>query len=128
MKNKDTFTLWGLRCEQTKTVSDTFLTREGARAWRDENEQVVKLECRIVEQRPKKPRKAKTFTAQGLEWIPHTPGDPMPCDGETKVRFLFRTEAEGGTYVSAIWRAEECNWMERPNISFTEIIGWNYAP
>lgn len=128
MKNKDTFTLWGLRCEKTKTVSDTFLTREGARAWRDENEQVVKLECRIVEPVSKKPKKPKTFTAHGLEWIPHTPGDPMPCDGETKVRFLFRTEAEGGTYVPAIWRAEECNWMERPNLSFTEIIGWNYAP
>jgi hypothetical protein len=131
MKNQDTFTLWGVQDNETGRIVETRDSRQDARKliWYEPlgfNGKVVKLECKIVPQ--KKPRKPKTFTAHGLEWIPHTPGDPMPCDGETKVRFLFRTEAEGGTYVPTIWRAEVCNWMERPNLPFTEIIGWNFAP
>jgi hypothetical protein len=30
----------------------------------------------------------ETFEAHGLTWIKHTPGDPMPCDGDARVEWI----------------------------------------
>lgn len=57
MKPKDTFTLWGVQEPKSGHVLDTYATREIARNACGKRYKPVKLECRIVEQRPKKPRK-----------------------------------------------------------------------
>lgn len=120
MKNQDKFTLWGVQ-SQDGVLLHSYNTREDARMWCGSLQQVVKLECRVVEQRPKKPKKPEPFTAHGLEWIPHTPGDPMPCDGEKRVRALLRNGSYGQV------KATEWHWGKL-NRKKAELIGWNYAP
>jgi hypothetical protein len=134
MKN-DTFTLWGVQDNETGRIVETRDSRQDARKliWHEPlgfNGKVVKLECRIVEQRPKKPRKPKTFTAHGLEWIPHNPGDPMPCDGEKMIRILWRKEKEGDSYQQARNPAKEYDWevSETRAHRVFEIVGWNFSP
>jgi hypothetical protein len=129
MKNKDTFTLWGVQDTFAGRIVEVLPTRKLARhssVWNGNDFKPVKLECRIVDQRPKKPRKPKTFTAHGLTWIPHTPGDLMPCDGEKRVRVLWRGQKEGDYYP---WFsvADEYSWNKKPYVKSCEIIGWNYA-
>jgi hypothetical protein len=130
MKNKDTFTLWGVQDEEKGQLLEAHTSREQARYVKEAFHcrtliRVVKLECRIVDQ--KKPRKTKTFTAHGLEWIPHTPGDPMPCEGEKPVRVLLRCENEHIFYIEGDSRARLSDWKKRLYAPSTEIIGWNYA-
>jgi hypothetical protein len=126
MKTQDTFTLWGVQDIDSGQVFVVRQSREQARKsnW---NNRVVKLECRIIPQ--KKPRKPKTFTAHGLTWIPHTPGDPMPCDGERKVRILWRKEKDGDSYQRAINPAKEYEWeaSDARAHKVYETVGWNYA-
>jgi len=130
MKNKDTFTLWGVQCNVTKTIRSTHLSRQRARLASKIAAVLckpVKLECRIVEQRPKKPKKPKTFKAYGLEWIPHTPGDPRPCAGDKQVRILQRVE-NTPSFISLSQEAKDWDWGKTPeNFLEEEIIGWNYA-
>lgn len=62
MKNKDTFTLWGVQDNETGRIVETRDSRQDARKliWHEPlgfNGKVVKLECKIVPQ--KKPRKPK---------------------------------------------------------------------
>jgi hypothetical protein len=125
MKNKDTFTLWGVQEPNTGHLLHHYRTRDDARLWCHGNNRVVKLECRIVDQRPQKPKKPKTFTAHGLEWIPHKPGEPMPCDGEKRVRFIYRCELNS-RYFDAFSPAIRLNW-NRNSSPDAEIVGWNYA-
>ena len=70
---------------------------------------------------PPRKTKPKTFTAHGLTWIPHTPGDPMPCDGEKEVRALLRNGAHGQL------KANQWRWGSFNRRNSAEIIGWNYA-
>lgn len=60
-------------------------------------------------------------------WIPHTPGDPMPCDGNLEVEIMTREEAEG----SIPWRsgpqlAEEWEWSVNLSPS-RQILAWKPA-
>jgi hypothetical protein len=121
MKNQDTFTLWGVQEPNTGHLLHHYRTRDDARLWCDGNNRVVKLECRIVEQRPKKPKKPKTFTVHDLEWIPHTPGDPMPCEGRALVRIMTRNTE------TCKREADSFSWNCLKSFSSWEIIGWNYA-
>jgi hypothetical protein len=130
MKNKDTFTLWGVQDEEKGQLVEAHTSREQARYVKEAFHcrtliRVVKLECRIVDQ--KKPRKTKTFTAHGLEWIPHTPGDPMPCDGNKRVRVLMRAENECCDYTQGAWPAKNLKWEKLYSREEAEIVGWNYA-
>lgn len=57
-------------------------------------------------------------------WIPHTPGDPMPCDGDLEVEIMTRTEVEG----SIPWRpgplpAEAWEWSANLSPSL-QILAW----
>ena len=60
----------------------------------------------------------------GADWTPHTPGDPMPCDGEALVDVRFR---DG--YVSRSDHADHYSWQrldeDRPH-DF-DITAWRYA-
>ncbi len=62
-----------------------------------------------------------TFRAHGKDWFPHTPGDPMPCDGESKPTVLF---ADGGTSIGATL-AKDWQWNDAHEGS--NIVGWRYA-
>lgn len=119
MKNKDAFTLWGVQ-RPNGTLATSHGNREEARQAQFPTERVVKLECRIVPQSPKKP---KTFTAHGLKWAPHKPGDPMPCEGSAKVRVILR---DGEELIER--RANHFDWKNLKFLKNTEIIGWNFAP
>lgn len=66
------------------------------------------------------------FQHAGLDWIPHTPGDPMPCEEEKSVRFLQRWELEGH-YADCVNMGKNCIWKKIPLVTQFEIIGWNYA-
>jgi uncharacterized protein YodC (DUF2158 family) len=60
-----------------------------------------------------------TFEAHGKTWTRHTPGDPMPCDGEAVIQYLMRDNA---------WSTEpagKLRWCKKDNIG--DIIGWRYA-
>lgn len=59
------------------------------------------------------------FQHAGLDWIPHTPGDPMPCHGDTRVRVLFRNhEVCSKAFAAACrdWRKMMDEW---------DCIGWH---
>ena len=65
----------------------------------------------------------ETFEAHGLTWFKHTPGDPMPCDGASRVLTYLRN---GATDISSVGsKARLLDWsafMPR-----TAIVGWRYA-
>lgn len=71
--------------------------------------------------------KPTTFTAHGKTWTRHTPGDPMPCNGATKVHVLMRQENEGLIDDKAL-KASGWLWNKyREDANDCEIIGWRYA-
>lgn len=126
MKHQDTFTLWGVQEPNSGHVLDTYATREIARNACGKRYKPVKLECRIVPQSAKKPKKPKTFTSHGLKWILHTPGDPMPCDGEKMVRVLQAAEyIKEWDYIRTASPAKHWKWEDYCNKS--NILGWNFA-
>lgn len=47
-----------------------------------------------------------TFEAHGYTWTRHTPGDPMPCDGDKRVQVLF----SGGTVSHNRSNASRWDW------------------
>ena len=68
---------------------------------------------------------ADTFTSHGKTWTRHTPGDPMPCDGESRVYILCdgsKSEKDWG----AIRTAGVLNWSNEPTGDW-QIIGWRHA-
>lgn len=67
----------------------------------------------------------KTFQAHGKEWYPHTPGDPMPCDGEAFVECLQQFEMDRNETFPIQFAASEWAWSDTHRI--TKIIGWRYA-
>jgi len=58
----------------------------------------------------------ETFEAHGKVWQRHTPGDPMPCDGEALVQIIAMCE-----HIHKPLRGKDWNWEHG------EIIGWRYA-
>jgi uncharacterized protein YodC (DUF2158 family) len=61
----------------------------------------------------------ETFQAHGKTWTRHTPGDPMPCDGERIVQTLMKGFAFGG-----LGKASDFRWsLTKLN---TDIRGWRY--
>ena len=62
------------------------------------------------------------FQHAGLDWIPHIPGDPMPCPGNKVVRVLLREEEDGRRYCDEQQRASTYDWVE---FGAPSIIGWH---
>jgi hypothetical protein len=63
-----------------------------------------------------------TFHHSGLDWIPHTPGDPMPCPGGTRVRALLRN----GVYdPEPTQSAFYLDWSDDEYLEDSIIIGWH---
>lgn len=66
--------------------------------------------------------KPETFEAHGKMWTRHNPGNPMPCDGETKIEVVFQDGAFSGLPTAAsIWEWSK----EHPQNEW--IVGWRYA-
>ena len=60
-----------------------------------------------------------TFEAHGFTWFKHTPGDPMPCDGNAQVNWLLPEELDG-YYKRATTKANNKHlWLK--------CAGWRYA-
>jgi uncharacterized protein YodC (DUF2158 family) len=84
---------------------------------KENNSWVRPPECYRIKPEP------ETFEAHGKTWTRHTPGDPMPCDGERKVYILTSKAGESKGPSKAFmyaWTAKEGEWWR-------EIIGWRYA-
>jgi hypothetical protein len=64
-----------------------------------------------------KPNPKTTFEAHGHTWFKHTPGDPMPCDGEAEV-VLLQDNCQLGMHANV--KAKEWCWNEK------YITGWRY--
>lgn len=63
-----------------------------------------------------------TFEAHGYTWTRHTPGDPVPCTLDTKVRVLMRCDVNVG-YYGVPDEARHFNWSAKLD-SARQIIGW----
>lgn len=72
---------------------------------------------------PAEPPQAKpaTFEAHGKTWNSHKPGDPMPCDPESKIDTLLEDGDIGGTDT----KAKRSDWGIRE--TGDNIIGWRYT-
>ncbi len=70
----------------------------------------------------------ETFEAHGHTWTKHTPGDPMPCDGDTMVIALSRGEFKDGNIQPWPYPVKHMLWHERPSFGGAlELIGWRFA-
>jgi len=65
---------------------------------------------------PKTEPTPKTFTAHGIEWTTHKPGDAMPCDGDKIVHLIRGDEILDGGVIGRNWF-----WND------DKITGWRYA-
>ncbi len=70
----------------------------------------------------------ETFEAHGKTWTRHTPGDPMPCDGEAMVDTLWRVELPPNSLLSIHEAdpAKDWDWSAKCQNEH-QIIGWRYA-
>lgn len=59
----------------------------------------------------------EVFEAHGFEWFKHTPGDPMPCDGDAGVVLLFQNGESSSSAPAFSWSWDKA-WNE---------LGWRYA-
>lgn len=64
----------------------------------------------------------ETFEAHGLTWFKHTPGDPMPCDGDAKINWLLSREKGGEEYTHWDKLAKDIPWG-----GALGVVGWRYA-
>lgn len=55
-------------------------------------------------------------------WIPHTPGDPVPCDGDLKVTLHLRDGSH--TFKEKGCPANQLNWKVMPSFPENEILAW----
>ena len=67
-----------------------------------------------------------TFHAHGKDWFPHTPGEPMPCNGNTKVDILMRIELNSN-YCPEPDDGDVWDWSVISDDAGSEIIGWRDA-
>ena len=108
------------------SLGDTFRTMRKLERERDEaREKLAELEKQLAEmQNPK----AGTFEAHGLTWIKHVPGDPMPCDGNAKVRVIFNEFTGSKERDCDLSDDTASGWFWGKDLSHTSpICGWNYA-
>lgn len=69
----------------------------------------------------------RLFPCDADGWIPHTPGDPMPCDGDLEVEIMTRTEVEGSTPRRPEPQPAE-DWEWSVNLSPpVQILAWKPA-
>ena len=61
------------------------------------------------------------FQHAGLDWIPHVPGDPMPCPGDTMVRVLYRDKIVEEHFAHMV------DWCELAGSINAEVIGWTIS-
>jgi hypothetical protein len=92
----------------------TFKDPDEARAWdaivtalvawlvEQPDDVVARADAMILERRKRMAEKVKR------EWIPHKPGDPMPCDGDDYVMVMFRNHAIPPARMQAI----DYSWEE----------------
>lgn len=64
------------------------------------------------------------FQHAGLDWIPHSPGDPMPCPGDTLVRVLLREQLALSQHHGLGAKAKLWFWDDFGGQD-GEIIGWH---
>jgi len=57
---------------------------------------------------------------EGGGFYPHTPGDPMPCDGDMRVEIMLRNGTYGGDEQADVW-----DWGEFK--AHSVIVGWRPA-
>lgn len=55
-----------------------------------------------------------------MNWITHTPGDPMPCHENTKILVLLSTGFTSKTPM----KAKQWLWSKCGD---TSVVGWQYA-
>lgn len=67
----------------------------------------------------------ETFEAHGKMWFRHTPGDPMPCDGDAVVEFIIGNGLVGGKgkAIGLHWWVKNGGRLADPHL----LIGWRYA-
>ena len=64
------------------------------------------------------------FTHAGKTWTWHRTGDPMPCDGEREVDYVYRDHTLSGFPSQAI----HLRWSELDHLTHDNgILGWRYA-
>lgn len=61
-----------------------------------------------------------TFEAHGQTWTKHTPGDPMPCDGEA----LVFVTSDNPDVLRCASKARDWHWGTKTE---AKITGWRYA-
>ncbi|MCA3080556.1 MAG: hypothetical protein ING71_17410 [Rhodocyclaceae bacterium] len=103
----------------------TFQTPDEAAAWsaivtqlvgcyEKDEDALSRADAMIIERRKRMaPEKVER------EWIAHTPGDPMPCDGETLVVYKLTDGLERKT------KAGRLNWLHVTEAS--RIVAWRPA-
>jgi len=69
----------------------------------------------------------KTFQAHGFTWTAHTPGDPMPCDGNKMVCILLQSELHNRTYDHDERLAKYYPWESKSTDEDSRVVGWYYA-
>jgi hypothetical protein len=70
------------------------------------------------------PPQPETFEAHGLTWTKHTPGDPMPCDGDAMLQVFWDSDfAENSSSVAG--KAADWDWECTEH--GMRVIGWRYA-
>lgn len=86
-------------------------------------------ECDIIAYRVTKWRikPESTFEAHDQTWTEHTPGDPMPCDGEAMVQVLLACEKAEGMLGEASYCASHWDWTNNLDMPCFNVVGWRYA-
>lgn len=71
----------------------------------------------------------ETFEAHGLTWFKHTPGDPMPCDGDAVVDVLWRNELPPYKMTTVAHDGDTArNWdWSMTKSGHEDVVGWRYA-
>lgn len=62
-----------------------------------------------------------TWTDVEREWIPHKPGDPMPCDGYTQIEYKHRRGTELGPCL-----ANQVAW-DTGVYEYAQTVAWRPA-
>ena len=67
----------------------------------------------------------EVFEHDGVEFFKHTPGDPMPCDGDALVHLMFQDGTLSTQYRKESNIAGQLDWSAK--VGNCNIIGWRYA-
>ena len=64
-----------------------------------------------------------TFSHAGKSWTYHCPGDPMPCDGASRIRAIL-ADGTFDTDANTDYPARSLRWDDQGSVS---VVGWRYA-